>query len=52
MRENETIKEQGWQSLLVRSLGARVPEFDSGISRPCFDFFPFSVALSTRKTEH
>ena len=39
-----TTKEQGWHSWLVRGLGARGPEFDSRISHPCFDFFPFRVA--------
>ena len=29
---------------LVRGLGARGLEFDSRISHPCFDFFPFRVA--------
>ena len=38
------FKEQGWHSGLVRGLGARGPEFDSRISHPCFDFFPFCVA--------
>ena len=37
-------EEQGWHSRLVRGLGARGPEFDSRISHPCFDFFPFRVA--------
>ena len=37
-------KEQGWHSRLVCGLGARGPEFDSRISHPCFDFFPFRVA--------
>ena len=37
-------EEQGWHSRLVRGLGARVPEFDSRISHPYFDFFPFRVA--------
>ena len=32
------------QSVIVRGLGARDPEFDSRISHPCFDFFPFCVA--------
>ena len=32
------------QSVLVRNLGARGPEFDSQISHLCFDFFPFIVA--------
>ena len=36
--------EQGWHSRLVRGLGARGPEFDSRISHPCFNFFPFRVA--------
>ena len=39
----------------MRGLGARGPEFDSQISHPCFDFFPFcvaEVASNTRKTEH
>ena len=35
---------QGWHSRLVHGLGARGPDFDSRISRPCFDFFPFSAA--------
>ena len=38
-----------------RDLGARGPEPESQISHPCFDFFPFCVALvalNTRKTEH
>ena len=39
-----TFKEQGWHSRLVRGLGARGLEFDSRISHPCFDFFPFRVA--------
>ena len=37
----------GWRtdhSRLVRGLGARGPEFDSRISHPCFDSFPFRVA--------
>ena len=34
----------GWHSRLMHSLGARGPEFDSQISHPCFDFFPFCVA--------
>ena len=29
---------------LVRGLGARGPEFDSRMSHPCFNFFPFCVA--------
>ena len=41
-------KEQGWHSRLVHRLGARGPEFDSRISHPCFDFFPFSAC----ETEH
>ena len=39
-------EEQGWHSRLVRGLGARGPEFDSRISHPCFDSFPFRVASS------
>ena len=38
------MKERGWHSRLVRGLRARGPEFDSRISHPCFDFFPFCVA--------
>ena len=34
----------GWHSRLVRGLYARGPEFDSRISHPCFDLFPFRVA--------
>ena len=30
----------------MRGLGARGPEFDSRISHPCFDSFPFRVASS------
>ena len=37
-------EERGWHSRLVRGHGARGPEFDSRISHPCFDFFPFRVA--------
>ena len=37
-------QEQGLHSRLVRGLGARGPEFDSRISHPCFDSFPFRVA--------
>ena len=40
----QRTKEQGWHSRLVRDLGAIGPDFDSRISRPCFDFFPYSVA--------
>ena len=40
----ELFEERGWHSRLVRGLGARGPEFDSRISHPCFDFFPFCVA--------
>ena len=43
-RMEQGSKEQGWHSRLVRDLGARGPEFDSRISHPCFDFFPFRVA--------
>ena len=32
------VQEQGWHSRLLRG-----PEFDSQISHPCFDFFPFRV---------
>ena len=39
-----STEEQGWHSRLVRGLGARGPEFDSRISHPCFDSFPFRVA--------
>ena len=38
------FNKQGWHSRLVRGIGARGPEFDSRISHPCFDFFPFRVA--------
>ena len=38
---DEAMKERGWHSRLVRDLRARGPEFDSRISHPCFDFFPF-----------
>ena len=37
-------EERGWHSRLVRGLRARGPEFESRISHPCFDFFPFCVA--------
>ena len=48
----KVLTERGWHSRLVRGLRARGPEFDSRISHPCFDFFPFcvaEVALNTRK---
>ena len=38
---NPARREQEWH---VRSLSARGLEFDSRISHPCFDFFPFFVA--------
>ena len=38
------LKERGWHSRLVRGLRARGSEFDSRISHPCFDLFPFCVA--------
>ena len=39
--EMESIQRRA--SKTVRGLGARGPEFDSRISHPFFDFFPFLV---------
>ena len=47
IEESSAVKfqeERGWHSRLVSGHGARGPEFDSRISHPCFDFFPFRVA--------
>ena len=44
------VKEQGWHSWLVRSLRCERSLVQSPVtSHPCFDFFPFHVALISFK---